>query len=198
MALILIRATSNKKILNTLADLERHADLKILGNPKILKKEHADEIAENILKIPLKTKTIVAVGVHVEESTTLSIMRVKKIHPPAHVIVISDEYSDFEKLSELMNKAPKFKGYYSNKENNSKDTSTENKSFSNKNNKNKHSKNKNSSYKGGKTFKNRNSKSNKGFKSTNSKNNRGSKNKNSNKSFKNRNKNSNKGFKNKK
>ena len=38
----------------------------------------------------------------VEEDTTLSIIRIKKIHPPAHVVVISDEYEDYQKLKKSL------------------------------------------------------------------------------------------------
>lgn len=115
MALILIRGLSNKKILNSLADIERHANLKIVGSPKILNKKYTDKIASNILGKPLRTKSLVAAGVYVDESTTSSIMAIKKIHPPAHLIVVSDEYADFDSLNEKMKSAPKFKGYYSSK-----------------------------------------------------------------------------------
>ena len=84
MSFILIRAESQKKILNALADLERHAKLKIKGKPKIISPELADEVIERILKENLKWKSKWAVLVLVEDDTTYSIMQVKK-YTPQHI-----------------------------------------------------------------------------------------------------------------
>ena len=40
-------------------------------------------------------------------------MQVKKIHPPAHVVVVSDEYGAYSKLEYVLNSADDFKGYNS-------------------------------------------------------------------------------------
>ena len=42
MALILIRADTQEKLLNALADIERHANLKIAGKPKLIDTKKAD------------------------------------------------------------------------------------------------------------------------------------------------------------
>lgn len=115
MALILIRADSQGKLLNALADIERHADLKIAGKPKIIDPIIADRIAKGILKQNLRSKCEIAVLVKVLEDITKSIMHIKKIHPPAHIVVISDEYKEFEEIKQLYNRLPPLKGYYSHK-----------------------------------------------------------------------------------
>ena len=56
MALILIRADKQKKILNALADLERHAKLKINGKPRLISTELADKVIQGIIKQKLKSK----------------------------------------------------------------------------------------------------------------------------------------------
>src|SRR5664280_2807370 len=100
MALILIRAEDQGKLLNTLADIERHAGLKVAGKPRLIDPKKADEIAGKILKQELRSKSDIAVLVRVEDDTTKSIVHIRKIHPPAHVIVISEEYNEFKKLEE--------------------------------------------------------------------------------------------------
>lgn len=115
MALILIRANSQGKILNALADIERHANLKIAGKPKIVNPHIADKLAKGILKQNLRTKCEMAALIKVLEDTTKSIMHIKKIHPPAHLVVISDEYDEFEEIKQMYNKLPVLKGYYSHK-----------------------------------------------------------------------------------
>ncbi|WP_048189927.1 DUF356 domain-containing protein [Methanobacterium sp. SMA-27] len=115
MALILIRAEDQGKLLNTIADIERHAGLKVAGKPRILNPKTADEIAGKILKQELRSKSDIAVLVRVEDDTTKSIVHIRKIHPPAHVIVISEEYGEFKDLEQLFNGLTYLKGYYSHK-----------------------------------------------------------------------------------
>jgi hypothetical protein len=116
VALILIRAESHEKLLNALADIERHANLKISGKPKIIDSKKADMLAKRILKQNLRTESKAAVIVKVLEDTTKSIMHIKKIHPPAHIVVVSDEYSEFEEIKRLYSILPPLKGYYSHKQ----------------------------------------------------------------------------------
>jgi len=115
MALILIRAEEQGKLLNTLADIERHAGLKITGKPRIMGSSKADEIAAKILKQKLRSKSDIAVLVKVEDDTTKSIVNIRKIHPPAHVVVISEEYPEFKELEKNFFEFPTMKGYYSHK-----------------------------------------------------------------------------------
>ncbi|WP_256438708.1 DUF356 domain-containing protein [Methanobacterium alkalithermotolerans] len=117
MSLIIIRADANQKLLNALADIERHAGLKVQGKPKILDHNYADKMVESILKTRLRNRSQVAVMARLEQDTTLSIMKIKSIHPPAHVVVVSDEYEEYETLKLKMHNAPDFKGYYSHKKN---------------------------------------------------------------------------------
>ncbi len=115
MALVLIRADNQEKLLNALADVERHANLKITGKPKIIDPKKADKFAKGILKQNLRTKCNIAVIVNVLEDITKSIMHIKKIHPPAHIVVVSDEYGEFGEINKLYAVSPPLKGYYSHK-----------------------------------------------------------------------------------
>ena len=108
MALILIRGENNSKLLNAIADMERHGNLNLATKPKIIDAKFADSLVEKILNSKLRTSSKVATAFFVKEDITLSIMQIKKIHPPAHVVVVSDEY-------DVLNNAPDFKGYYSHK-----------------------------------------------------------------------------------
>ena len=115
MALILVRGENNSKLLNAIADIERHANLNLITKPKKVDAKFADEIVEKILKAPLRTKSNVATAFHVKEDITLAILQIKKIHPPAHVVVVSDEYEGYKELNESISNSKVFKGYYSNK-----------------------------------------------------------------------------------
>ena len=115
MALILVRGESNSKLLNAIADMERHGNLNLITKPKIVDAGFADEIVENILNSKLRTKSNVATAFFVQEDTTLSIVQIKKIHPPAHVVVVSDEYDSYDELKNYLETANLFKGYNSHK-----------------------------------------------------------------------------------
>ena len=108
MALILVRGENNSKLLNAIADMERHGNLNLISKPKVIDAGFADSLVENILNSTLRTKSNVATAFFVQEDTTLSIIQIKKIHPPAHVVVVSDEYEGYNKLKELLQTAPIF------------------------------------------------------------------------------------------
>ncbi|GAB4317187.1 MAG: DUF356 domain-containing protein [Methanobacteriaceae archaeon] len=120
MSLILIRALNKSKLLNSISDVERHANLKLIGTPKLISPEQADEIAEKILKQKLRTESRISVIIKVKAETTKTIMQIKKIHPPAHLTVISEEYDDFNYINKLYMDSEKLEGYYSPKTKNSK------------------------------------------------------------------------------
>lgn len=115
MALILIRGENNAKILNAIADVERHANLTLETKPKKVDSKFADKLVENVLKSPLRTKSKVATAFRIKEDTTIAILQVKKIHPPAHVVVVSNTYDGYRELTKIINEGKVFKGYYSNK-----------------------------------------------------------------------------------
>ncbi len=112
MALILVRGENNSKLLSAVSDMENHGNLTLTTKPKVIDASFADSLVEGILNSKLKTTSNVAIAFFVKEDTTLSIMQVKKIHPPAHVVVVSDEYGAYSKLEYVLNKAEDFKGYH--------------------------------------------------------------------------------------
>lgn len=115
MALILVRGENNSKLLNAIVDIERHGNLNLESKPKIIDSDFADSLVESILNSKLKTKSNVATAFFVKEDTTLSILQVKKIHPPAHVVVVSDEYDAYDKLIDSLDASEPFQGYRSHK-----------------------------------------------------------------------------------
>ena len=115
MALILIRGENNSKLLNAIVDIENHGNLNLESKPKIIDPSFADSLVEGILNSKLRTKSNVATAFFVREDTTLSILQVKKIHPPAHVVVVSDEYDGYSKLIDLLDESEPFQKYRSHK-----------------------------------------------------------------------------------
>ena len=80
MALILIRGENNSKLLNAIADMERHGNLNLATKPKIIDAKFADSLVEKILNSKLRTSSKVATAFFVKEDITLSIMQIKKFH----------------------------------------------------------------------------------------------------------------------
>lgn len=113
MALILIRGENHKKLLNSLADLERHARLKIKGKPRFIDPKKADKYAKAIIGHPLRSKSKIAILVSVEQDTNRSILKIRNIHPPAHLIVVSEEYEQWKELKKLFSTLSPLNGYYS-------------------------------------------------------------------------------------
>lgn len=115
MALILIRGENNTKLLNAIADVERHAHLTVSSKPKLIDSKFADSIVEKILKSKLRSKSEVACAFFTKEGPTVCILQIKKIHLPAHIVIVSDEYKEYAELKNKLNKSPNFEGYYSHK-----------------------------------------------------------------------------------
>ncbi|MBP2172257.1 DUF356 domain-containing protein [Methanococcus voltae] len=114
MVLLLIRGDSYEKIKNALADVHRHAKLTIVGKPRIMVPEAADEILEYIvgnIKKPCKKACLVKI----EENAPRSIDRIRKIHPPAHIVILSERHEPYSFLIDDFPKMPMLKGYYKSK-----------------------------------------------------------------------------------
>ncbi|WP_423792677.1 DUF356 domain-containing protein [Methanocaldococcus indicus] len=115
MTFLLIRGDNYEKLKNALADVDRHAELTIIGKPKIIVPEAADEILSKILgevKKPCKTACVAKIA----EKAPKAIDRIRKIHPPAHIVVISDRYREvYFGLLEDFPKLPVLRGYYKSK-----------------------------------------------------------------------------------
>ena len=113
MALILVRGENKSKLLSAISDMERHGNLTLATKPKVISAEFADSLVEQILQSKLKTNSNVATAFFVEEDTTLSILKVKQIHPPAHIVVVSQEYRGYDELKEKLTIAHDMEGYQS-------------------------------------------------------------------------------------
>lgn len=113
MALILVRGENKSKLLSAISDMERHGNLTLITKPKVISAEFADSLVEQILKSKLKTNSNVATAFFVKEDTTLSILKIKQIHPPAHIVVVSKEYKGYDELEEKLTIAHDMVGYQS-------------------------------------------------------------------------------------
>ncbi len=110
MALILIRGDNKTKVFNAIEDVEKHADLNIISKPKALDSRIADKFVSIILNADLKTTSKVAAAFLIEENPTVAISKIRSIHPPAHITVVSDEYEVYDELLEILDNSANFSG----------------------------------------------------------------------------------------
>ena len=116
MTIVLIRGENNQKLLNAIADVERHAGIKVLGKPRFLDAKFVDNTVESILNQKLRSKSKVAGAFFIKEDSKYAIAQIKKIHPPAHVVVVPSKYKNINSLVDTVHNAKFLKGYYSSKD----------------------------------------------------------------------------------
>ena len=114
MVLLLIRGDNYEKIKNALADIHRHAKLTIDEKPKVMVPEAADELLKYVLG-SIKKPCVTACLVKIKENAPRAIDKIRKIHPPAHIIVISEKHEPYQYLLDDFPKMPPLKGYYKSK-----------------------------------------------------------------------------------
>lgn len=93
-----IRADDINKVRVTICDLMRYAHLTLDGNAKRLDPTFADNILVHIMKSPLKCHCESSAIVPLKEEASAAIGRLRKIHPPAHVIIVSPRHEIYHEL----------------------------------------------------------------------------------------------------
>lgn len=104
----IIRADNQLKVRTTLLDLRRYGRMVFSGPPKSISPDYADEILGKVLNRPLKNKCYAAALVSMNTSPSVAIGKLTKIHPPAHVVIISSQHEVFEELGHNINILPEF------------------------------------------------------------------------------------------
>lgn len=101
----LVRADDSDKVKIALHDLEKYGNIQFSDTPRCIESEYADELLVSVMGVTLKEKCNSAALVEIKTNAGAAIGRLKKIHPPAHVIIISPKHKIFEDISR------KFKGF---------------------------------------------------------------------------------------
>jgi hypothetical protein len=102
----LVRADDSDKVKIALHDLERYGHIQFSATPKCIEPNYADELLVSVMGVALKSKCNSAALVELNNHAGAAISRLKKIHPPAHIIIISPRHKMFEELAVKFSKYP--------------------------------------------------------------------------------------------
>ncbi len=105
---ILVRADNTRKAMTALADLERHANIRVV-EPRLMPKHMAEDLISEFLN--LKSEKRVNFVVQVKMNPGEAIKRIQKIRPPAHIVVVTDRYKSYEIMEANYQEFPKIEGY---------------------------------------------------------------------------------------
>lgn len=103
-----IRAEDPNKVKIALHDLEHYGSMKFRSNPKRIEPNYADQLLVSVSGVPLKTKCNSAALVELDTNAGAAISKLRKIHPPAHVVIVSPRHNAFEELLESSELYPEF------------------------------------------------------------------------------------------
>lgn len=103
-----IRADNPMKVHTALLDLRRYGRMVFAGPPKSIPPDYADEILTKVIKCPLKNKCYAAALVTLNTSPSVAIGKLSKIHPPAHVIIVSSKHDVYDELVKNVDIFPEF------------------------------------------------------------------------------------------
>ncbi|MBN1134068.1 MAG: DUF356 domain-containing protein [Methanosarcinaceae archaeon] len=104
----IVRADDSDKIKIALHDLEHYGRMRFSSNPKRIEPTYADRLLVNVMGVPLKARCNSAALVELENHAGAAINRLKKIHPPAHIVIISPRHEVFCELKDNSELYPEF------------------------------------------------------------------------------------------
>lgn len=97
-SLAVIRANDDSKLKIALSDLVKYGHMSYANVPKRLEPGLADSILVKVMKSPLKSGCTAAAVVPLMDSASAAISRLRRIHPPAHVIIVSLRHEIYHEL----------------------------------------------------------------------------------------------------
>ncbi len=97
-SLAVVRADDMSKVKTALCDLVRYGHLNFADKARRLEPGFADNILIQVMKSPLRTCCEAASIVPLADEPSAAIGRLRKIHPPAHVIIVSPRHEIFHEL----------------------------------------------------------------------------------------------------
>lgn len=97
-SMAVVRADDVSKLKIALCDLVRYGHMTFADRARKLEPTFADNILIHIMKSPLKVSCSAAAIVPLVDQASIAIGRLRKIHPPAHVIIVSPMHEIYHEL----------------------------------------------------------------------------------------------------
>lgn len=104
--LALVRGNNRSSVITALCDLVRHARLNFAGTPKICDPAYADTVLEQVINVPLNARCSAAAVVQLGDEPGRAIYMIRKIHAPAHVVIVSPQHNIYTGLMEKIDLLP--------------------------------------------------------------------------------------------
>lgn len=101
-----VRADDMDKVRVALCDLIRYAHLTFDGKARRLEPAFADDILVHVMQSPLRTRCEAACIVSLNEEASAAIGKIRKCHPPAHIIVVSQRHDIYYDLINYVDLLP--------------------------------------------------------------------------------------------
>lgn len=105
-SMAVVRGDDAAKVRIALYDLVRYAHMTFADSARKLEPTFADNILIHIMKSPLKACCTAAAIVPLVDQASLAIGRLRKIHPPAHVIIVSPRHEIYHELANYVDILP--------------------------------------------------------------------------------------------
>jgi uncharacterized protein len=106
-----IRADDPVKLNTAISDLQRHGGLTFAVSPRELTPDMADSILVDVMKVPLKKQCKAAALVGLTDDAGVAIDVLGRIHPPAHVIIVSSRHDIYPRINDCIKRLPELKEF---------------------------------------------------------------------------------------
>ena len=97
-SMAVVRADDMSKVKTAICDLIRYGQLTFVDKARRLEPTFADNILVHVMKSPLRMSCEAAAIVPLVDEASAAIGRLRKIHPPAHVIIVSPRHEIYHEL----------------------------------------------------------------------------------------------------
>jgi hypothetical protein len=105
-SMAVVRADDLSKVKIALCDLIRYGHLTFADKARKLEPAFADNILVHVMKSALISSCEAAAIVPLDDQASVAIGRLRKIHPPAHVIIVSPRHEIYHELINYVDVLP--------------------------------------------------------------------------------------------
>ena len=97
-----IRADSKEKLEMSIKNLSVGGAMSFRDNPKVISPNYADRILEEVMNTRVKNTCSASALIPLLNPPLDAINKLKKIRPPAHIIIVTPRYEIYDELIEML------------------------------------------------------------------------------------------------